>query len=118
MMLTKEQILSADDRKSEVVEVPEWGGSVRVSVMSAKARDMYDASLIKIIGKKVEQDITNARAKLLAACIVDDHGKTLFSSADVEALGEKSTIALERVAKVAARINGLTEEAIEDSVKN
>ena len=33
-LLTRDEILAADDIKTEDVEVPEWGGDVRVSVMS------------------------------------------------------------------------------------
>lgn len=41
MALTREQILGAQDIKSELVDVPEWGegAQVRVGMMSGTARD-------------------------------------------------------------------------------
>ena len=33
-LLSKEQILKSDDLKSEIVAVPEWGGDVKVRVMT------------------------------------------------------------------------------------
>lgn len=118
MLLNKDQIFSSDDIKFQDVDVPEWGGSVRISVMSAKARDAYEASTIKVVGKKIEPDLVNARAKLVAACAINEDGKLMFTPAEIEKLGAKSSAAIERLADVASRLNGLSNEAIEDTVKN
>lgn len=117
-MLTKELILAADDRKFEDVDVPEWGGTIRISEMSSKDRDDFDAGTIRIIGKKVEPVYDSRRAKLLSFCIVDDEGKRMFSSGDVEALALKSGNVITRLCDVAERLNGMTREAVEDQVKN
>lgn len=113
-MLTREQILAADDRHYEVVEVPEWGGSVRVATMTGAQRDAFEASLLS----GGAPDLTNARAKLVAYCCVDDSGNPLFTAADVEALGRKSAAALNRVAEVARRLNLLGEEGVEAAKGN
>ncbi|MBI0320545.1 hypothetical protein JBF12_47905, partial [Streptomyces javensis] len=42
MLLGKQQILDAQDRRHEDVAVPEWGGSVRVAMMSARDRDRWE----------------------------------------------------------------------------
>jgi len=110
LMLTREQILGASDRSSEDVEVPEWGGTVRVSAMSGAQRDAFEASLLH----NGKPDVRNAHAKLAAVCIVDEDGKPLFSQADVEALGQKSAAALSRVVTAARRLNRLGESEIED----
>lgn len=117
-MLTRDQILAADDRKSEVVQVPEWGGSVTVAAMSGAARDAWEASLVIRKGTKVEPNMQNMRARLVAACVVDEAGALMFSSADVEALGQKSGAALERVCKVAQRMNALTDGDMEAAKGN
>jgi len=118
MLLNKDQILTADDIKHQDVNVPEWGGTVRIAVMSAKARDAYEASTIKVVGKRIEPDMVNARAKLVAACAITEDGKQMFTPAEIEKLGAKSSTAIERLADVASRLNGLSNEAIEDTVKN
>lgn len=114
LMLTKEQILAADDRASEIVEVPEWGGSVRVSAMSGAQRDRFEMSLL-VDGKP---SIENAHAKLVASSVVDDSGNPLFSPSDIEALGRKSAAALNRIVAVARRINRLGESELEAAKGN
>lgn len=115
MTLTREQILSAKDRESELVEVPEWGGSVYVTVMSGHARDAWEAALVDAKGQPVLEDMS---AKLVAACLTDQKGKALFTTADVAALAEKSSAALHRVVSVARRLNRLGTVGLEDAKGN
>lgn len=114
-MLTREQILAAKDLPRELVNVPEWGGEVYVSTMTGSARDAWEASLL---GKDRKVDLTNARSKLVAACLVDEGGTLLFTADDIAALGGKSSSALERVSKVAQRLNRITEDDLDDAVGN
>ncbi len=114
MTLSRDQILSAQDRKFEEVDVPEWGGSVRIGVMSGALRDAWEQSLVGKSGP----NILNIRARLVAFSAVDDEGKRLFSEADAEALGDKSATALDRCAKVSQKLNGLTEEDLEEAKGN
>lgn len=110
MILSKQQILEANDLKREKVTVKEWGGDVFVRAMTGTERDGFDQSLV-VDGKT---DLINARAKLVARCIVDEAGELVFSDQDIEALGRKSARALERVSRVAQRLNGLGDKEIED----
>lgn len=125
--MSKTKILSAadirgvDDSKKELVEVPEWGGSVYVRNMTAKERDDFDASLraeaeTSPAGNKGEGD--NLRARLAAATCCDEAGKLLFTLADVELLGQKSASALNRLFQVALRLNPSGNAAVEDAKKN
>jgi hypothetical protein len=121
-MLTKEQILAADDRPTEEVEVPQWGGTVFVKTMSGTEKDAYenDCMRINVKGKKVnfEDHRDNSRAKLLVLCIVDENGNRLFDESDIKALGNKSCAALDTVYEVAARLNKQTPEDLETMAKN
>ena len=47
-VLSKAQILSAEDLGRELVEVPEWGGAVYVQAMSGLGRDAYESSILEI----------------------------------------------------------------------
>lgn len=114
-ILSKEQILSVDDSKTQVVEVPEWGGEVIISTMSGFARDRFEASCI---GKGGGMNMQNIRAKLVAATVVDEQGNLLFNEKDVSALGRKSCAALERVFEAAQRLNKISEEDVEELAKN
>jgi len=116
--LSKNQIISAIDDRYEDVEVPEWGGTVRVKAMSGVEKDAFEASVttIRRNGNKVEQrpNLENVRAKLLAHCIVDESGALIFDDDDIAALGSKSSAALDRVVDVAKRLNRMTNGAIQE----
>ena len=110
-LLGREQILGAVDLPTVDVDVPEWGGTVRVRMMTGVERDAFEAATITRHGKKIEQNLANIRARLVALCVVDEKGGRLFSEADAEALGKKSAAALNRVFAAAQQLNALTEEA-------
>lgn len=116
-MLTRDQILGAVTLRTEEVEVPEWGGTVRVAEMTGTGRDAWEQSLVPT-EKGSAPNIANIRARLAAACIVDAKGRRVFTDADATALGEKSAVALDRVAKVAQRLNGLTADEVEAAKGN
>jgi len=115
MLLTKEQILKQDDRKSEIVNVPEWGGEVRVCTMSGFARDRFEAG---ITGKNGGSNMANIRAKLAAATIVDEAGNLLFDEADIVKLGNKSCAALDRVFAASQRLNLISNSDVDELAKN
>lgn len=122
MLLSKEQILSKEDRKFEDVEVPEWGGSVRIAEMSGLARNRFEMSLLKyekgapvFDDGEVVQDLEGYDVKLLAACIVDEEFKPLFT---VEELGNKNGKIISRLQEVATRINAVAIDSVEEAAKN
>jgi hypothetical protein len=115
VLLSREEILGADDRKTEDVAVPEWGGSVRVRSMSGKERDAYEAGIVQMRGdgsRKVT--LENIRARLVSLTVVGEDGERLFSESDIGVLGDKSAAALERVFDVARKLSGLSEDDVEE----
>jgi hypothetical protein len=113
--LTRDAILAADDLAKETVAVPEWGGEVIVSTMTGEARDAWEQSLLSGGGKV---NMKNLRARLLAYAAVDESGTRLFTEADAEKLGKKSSKALERCVKVIQKLNGMTDKDLEDAKGN
>jgi hypothetical protein len=113
--LTKEQILKAEDLKTEIVEVEEWGGSVNVRTMTGTERDAFEQSIVE---GKDKTNLANIRARLCAVTIVDENGNRLFNDEDVVELGKKSAAALDRVATVAQKLNGFRNKDIEELGKN
>ena len=112
--LTKDQMLAMDDRPIESVDVPEWGDSVFLKVMSGTERDAFEASNLRRTGKTFEPNLANVRAKLLVRCICSEDGQRLFADTDAGALGQKSAAALDRLYEAAARMNGITDADIEE----
>jgi hypothetical protein len=118
-LLSRDQILSAQDRPTEEVEVPEWGGSVLVMGLDGRGRDEFFASLYRQRGTKQYMDNENATAKLVARCVIDpDTHAPMFTQSDVHALGEKSGQALDRVYTVAQRLSGLSDSDLEELGKD
>lgn len=114
MLLSREDIIGSDDRKTQDVAVPEWGGDVRVKALSGAERDAYELSLVIVTGNTATTKLDNVRAKLVAYSCVDEEGNRLFSEEDIVALGEKSAAALQRVFDVARKLSGLTDEDVEE----
>jgi len=117
-VLSREDILKAEDRRIEVVEVPEWGGSVRVRSMTGAERDQFEGEVLDIRRGGVELKRANFRARLVVRTVVGDDDKPMFSPGDLEALGAKSAAALDRVIAIAMRLNGLEPGALEVAAKN
>jgi hypothetical protein len=116
-LLTKEQILNATDLPVEDVPVPEWGGAVRARTLTGAERDAFEVASSQAREKfGFEAAARNYRARWAAACLVGEDGRPLFAAADVEALGGKSSAALDRVLRAANRLNGLGDP--EDAAKN
>lgn len=104
--------------------MPEWAdpatGSdvVLVRELRGRERDEWEASMAVQRGGQIVPDTANARAKLVARCIIDPASlKPLFTQQDVAALGELSAAALDRVWDVAARLSGLNQGALEEAGK-
>lgn len=117
-MLTRDQILQANDIQTEEVSVPEWGGTVLVRALDGEERDALEASMIQGKGKNAQVNLKNLRAKLVARSIVDENGKRLFEDSDIPALAKKSAAALNRVYEVAQRLSGITPEDVDELTKN
>lgn len=113
-LLSKNEIFAADDRKTEDVAVPEWGGTVRLRGLSGAERDEYEASMQKQVGGKQVQDLRNFRARLVALSAINEDGTTLFEQNEVAALSRRSSVALSRLFDVACRLSGITDEDVAD----
>lgn len=119
VFLSADDILALDDRPFEDVHVPEWGTYVRIQGMTGAARDAWETSVYEHKEKTGSVIPPNMRAGLVARCAVNaETGEPLFTSKQITALGNKSGKALDRLFEVAQRINGITEEDIEELEKN
>ena len=124
-MLSAEEILAADDLAEEVVDVPEWSGSLLVRELTGTVRDWYQKSLIEFgmlkPGEEIEMKVRleNASVRLCALSIWDKAaGKPMFGLEKVVQLGEKSGKALDRVYQVAQRLSALSDEDMKELVGN
>lgn len=117
-MLTKEEILKANDLNYEEVEVEEWGGSVRVRCMTGTERDAFEASIYEFTGNNAHIVRENFRAKLIARTLIDENGKRLFTDKEISLVGGKGAKPLDKVFKIAQKLNGLSQADEDELVKN
>ena len=119
-ILTRDWILKHEDLPRELIEVPEWGGSVYIRCLTAAERDAWEASVVNLEakGKQPKTDLRNLRAKLVVRCACDEEGKRIFEDADIDALGGKSAAALDRLYSVAARLSKITKSDEEELLGN
>lgn len=132
-VLTSDEIFAIDDRKIEFVIVPEWctdedkERGVFVMGLSGTDRDSFDMAMIeqRQIGKgktTAELNLRNLRAKLIVRTAVSSDepqtAKSIFTEAQVDALGKKNGAALQRIYEVAQRLSGLSPEDVEELTKD
>jgi len=117
-LLSRTDIFAIDDSSYEDVEVPEWGGTVRVKALTGRERIEYEKSIVEQRGTKLRLTLSDANSRLVQLAATDEQGRRLFSRADIEALSGKSAAALNRVVEVARRLAGLSDEDMEELVED
>ena len=108
--LTREEILGTQDLPTEVVEVPEWGGAVKVRGLTVGERDRLAKGTISFDSQgrpRVNSNaLVEARLRIVALCTLGEDDKPLFSEADIKALEEKSPAPIDRIFATALRLSG------------
>jgi hypothetical protein len=121
---TAAAILAVDDIRRERVDCPEWGLYLYIRTMSITKRTAWEQHLIaqreKADAGKVppEDRYGDAVADLISRCACDKDGNLLFSHDQVAALGERASGPMQRCYDVAARLNYLTDDHMDELVKN
>lgn len=111
--LSKAAILAAKDQKMVAVDVPEWGGTANIRVMTGTERDRFESEFVG--GNK---GVDMVRAKLVAKCLCDEDGNRLFTEQEIPALGEKSAAVLDKLFTQCMKLNRFTKEDVEDLAGN
>lgn len=117
--LGKDAILAAPDLEYRDVEVPEWGGVVRVREMTAADRESLGRAA-EDRDKQIAAGETPIayEALLVGKAIVDSAGNRIFTDAEIVELGKKSSRALQRIYEVAMEISAIKREHVEELKKN
>lgn len=117
MLLNREAILKAEDAKFQDVDVPEWGGVVRVRAISGADRDEYEG-FVAGDRKSGKLNMRHMRARLLVLALVDEEGQRLFKLGDLESLSNKNAAVIDRLFDVASELAGITEAAKDEAEEN
>ena len=111
--LSREAILAAEAIKPIRIEVPEWGGYVFITRVSA-------ADWMGIQDSLINEERSNAiwTGKVLSLSIVDENGNRLFTENDIPSLMSKSLSAVNRLFRAADSINDFTGKGLKEAEKN
>lgn len=112
-LLNRDEILAANDRKTKDVPVPEWGGVIRLAVMSGTERDAFHSAR-----ESLSSSLGDFESALLAATIVGADGRLIFSADDIKLIRDKNKDLLDKLAAEAAALNGIGTKAQETAEKN
>jgi len=115
-MLTRDAILSRVHEVATTVDVPQLGGAIGIRRLSfAEAMELAEA------GRHVDDGVASQETfmvRLIVTCACDGKGRRLFRDGDSARVARLPALALQRIADAALSANGLTGEAIEDTVGN
>jgi hypothetical protein len=83
--------------------------------MSGAERDKWESSNKR---KDGSFDYHNFRARLAVLTLLDENNQPMFTTAEINDLGKKSGVSLDRIFTVILETNKITEKDVEDMAKN
>lgn len=112
MILSKKDILNINDREHVDIEVPEWGGTLRIYVMSLRERMVLEGLVGGKSGKKSPKSdkVSSEQEKimfLLRTCLKDEDGKDMFDENEVSMLLDKDSKVVYRIFEKCIEVNNL-----------
>lgn len=112
MLLNKQQIKDVNDLPSIIVDMPEWGGEIKVRTMSAK--DRIDFEKKNATSKTELETMINL---IMFSCVNEDNS-LMFDKDDYDFLASKSAKSLMRIFNEAVKISTLSNDGLENKAKN
>ncbi|GHG09693.1 hypothetical protein [Streptomyces hydrogenans] len=114
--LTAGAILEQPTLVIDELVVPEWGGGkIRLKMLSAKERDDFESSMVKVTrGGRQQLNNENFRARLVQLAAVDGEGKQLFTKHDIKTLGDLPAAGLQRVFNKINEMSAFSEDDLKE----
>jgi hypothetical protein len=110
--LTIADVFGVEDKLSESLDIPEWGGRIYVRVMSAKERSEIEDLYLKISDAKKETG--KFRKELIRRTWVDKSGNLMITDDAVAThMMNKSALIIERIFEKACEVNGFRQKDVE-----
>lgn len=116
--LSKEDIFQVEDISVETMEVPEWGGTIRLKPMTGAEKEGFEAEFQKRQQGENKINTRGFRGWLISRSVVNEDGELLFSKGDIAELSKKSAKVLEDVFEKCLEVNGIGQDAVEEIEKN
>ena len=114
-MSLRDRIIATQDTQSEIVHVQEWGVDIEIRGMSGAARAQMTQSAADNDGGI---NYIKMMPNVVIGCVFDpETGERVFNDNDHEIVMEKSGSALDDIVKVAMRLSGFGEKAVDEAGK-
>jgi len=104
-IITVEQLLAAEDLPPEAIDVPEWGGQVKVRGLSVKA--INQANRESTVAGEIDEE------KIACAVVIAGMVEPQLTNDQAGQLAEKSMAVINRIVKEIYRLSGLDESVKE-----
>ena len=122
VVVTADEFLKSPalERPKEDVPVPELGNGAVIPVwgMTPRERTEFEDRMgrgSKTLAAKRKAEI---RERYVVECCRNDDGTPIFTQEQIEQLGQRSAIVVERLVDVALRLSGVTGQDVERLAKN
>lgn len=115
-MSIRDKIRKAQDRTSEIVDVPEWGVTVEVRSMTGTQR----SEIVTALTGDGDNKMAALWGSMLVSCVYDpETGDPVFKEGDAAwLLEEKSSTVLDSLSNVCLRVAGIVEGAVDEAGKD
>lgn len=122
-VITKKEFFTHKvERESEYVDLTEFGfdGGVYIFEMTASQGDKYQGELFNVSpdGQTVSMRTENMGAKLIALTACDKNGRRIFKFEEVKEIGKQNKRVVDKLTKVATKLNGLEKDFTKGLEKN
>lgn len=123
MLLTREAFLSKTALRVEKVQIPGSDDFVYVRGLTGAERDQFEESnLIRERNKKgalnFDVRMANVRSTLVVKGLCNEQGTRLLTDDDVEAVSKLPAAVIAHLYNVIASLSGITDDDVEDLLKN
>ena len=109
----KQKILEAEDIRSELVEVPEWDVTLKMTGLTGAQRNN---AARRAGGLDGAVDLNKWIPELIIMSARDpENDELVFEPADRDALNNKASRPIQQLFDAVARLSGLSETAVEDA---
>lgn len=118
--LTRDLFLKPVSVPVESVPLPELGADVTVNVhgMTAKERTAFELQFQTSGGKQNKRTVKEMRQRLIVACCRDENGGHIFTTDDIDAIGQQSAAVVERIVNTAMKLCGMKDDDLESMAGN
>lgn len=121
-VVTAEEFLTAPalDRQKEDVPVPELGNGSVIPVwgMTPRERTEFEDKYSRSSKAAKAKAKIQIRERYVVECCRNDDGSRIFTADQIEKLGQRSGVVVERLVNAALRLSGVTDSDLEELTKN